>query len=299
MSHPAPSLKVLAEDKETPGVSKATTFRVDPELIFFEEGFNLRTDNDETALHTERLYLAMKAGAFIPPIDVNVSEGKIIARTGHCRTRAAVRLKKEISEYTLECRQFRGNDAEAVLHMIGSDTGSKPLTPLEQGIGFLRLIRFGMQPNQIATKLGLSRVTIDNGLQLAEASPEIQQMISNGEVSATTAREAIRQGTDGVEALKAAVVEERKTPTKKKNGKKKKVTAKKLRGTAAAKKPGTRKNAKREPEPPAADTGETVQQVTIIVGRDLAAATMDFLKAFAFDNALMLEMASIIETALL
>lgn len=235
----APSLKALAEGK-TEGITKATTFRVDPRLIKFEDGFNLRSEGDELDLHINRLYLAVKAGAFIPPIDVSVVNGEIIARDGHCRTKAAVRIREEMPEYTLECRQLRGNDSDAVLHMLGTGSGSKPLTPLEQGRGFLRLINMGLKATEIAAKLGLTRVTIDNGLALAEAPQEVQKMITDGEVSSTVAREALKAGPDAVTALKDAVVTQRAkaaTPAKKgaKKVAKKKVTAKALKGTAADK----------------------------------------------------------------
>jgi len=228
MANPAPSLKALAESK-TAGINKATSFRVNPNLIHFEEWFNLRLEGEELDAHIERLFLAMKAGAFIPPVDVSIVEGKIIARDGHCRTRAARRLLEEMPEYTLECRQLRGNESDAVLHMLGTGGGSKPLSPLEQGKGFLRLINMGLKSSEIAAKLGVSRATIDNGLVLAESPVDVQQMIAKGEVSATTARAAVKQGSKGVAALKDAVEKSRSAPVKKK------VTAKKLKGTDAEK----------------------------------------------------------------
>lgn len=261
------TLEALAKNKGE-GVEAAKIHRVNPNLITFEDGFNLREDNDETKLHVERLYKAMKQGAFIPPVDVQINaEGVIVARDGHCRTRAAIKLVKEMPEYTLEVRQLRGNEADAVLHMLGTGGGSKPLTPLEQGRGYLRLINMGMKVPAIASKLGVSRVTVDNGLTLVEASPEVQQMISGGEVSSTTARNAIKDGPEAIAALVSAVKAERakpaaettattgteaggtegKKPTKKaaaaaKKAAKKKVTAKSLKGTAADK--GKKKSAK-------------------------------------------------------
>jgi ParB-like chromosome segregation protein Spo0J len=300
MSNPPVSLKALAESK-TAGITKATTFRVDPDLIQFEEGFNLRTENDELELHVDRLYRAMKAGAFIPPVDVSIENGQIVARDGHCRTRAARRLKQELLEFTLECRQLRGNEADALFHMLGTGSGGKPLSPLEQGIGYLRLTRMGMTPVQIATKLGVSRVTIDNGLTLAEAPLELQQMVANGEVSSTTAREAIRQGSEGVEALKSVVEQERKEPSKKG----KKVTAKKLKGTKAEKKPkkGAKgKKGKAVSEPEALQAAQPViseTQVSIVIEKSIASATAEFLRAFGADDENLKAMASTLETVLL
>ncbi len=236
-----PSLKLLAEHQGFEGVSKITTFKVDPNLVTFEKGFNVRTEDDLLKEHQEKLFLAIKNGASLPPIDVRVENGVIICVEGHSRTLAARRFKKEMPEYTLEARQFRGNEQERVLHMLGTGNGQKPLSPLESGIGYLRLIKWGMTPQEIADKQGVSRVTIDNNIALAEAPVEVQNLIRSGVVSSTTARDAVKAGPEGVKALvKAAATPETPTPDGKKP-KKKKVTAAKLKNTAAAKKPKTKR----------------------------------------------------------
>lgn len=216
------SLKQLAEGKAE-GVQKATYFKISPDVIEFEDGFNLREEGAELDEHLERMYVAMKAGAYFPPIDVSVIDGRIIARDGHCRTRTAKRLKKEGVDIMLEARQFRGNEAECVFHMISSSQG-KPLTPLESGRGYLRLIRYGLEIPAICARTGVSRTTVENGLILAEAPVAIQQMIVKGEVSAHVAIDMIRKhGSKATEVL-------RETLDKAKAGGKSKVTKKHVAG---------------------------------------------------------------------
>lgn len=285
------SLKGIAEAKIHDGIKKTTSFRVDPNLIEFEPGFNLREDNEETAAHVDRLYKAMKEGAYVPPVDVQIVGEKIIARDGHCRTKAGKRLREEMPEYTLECRQLRGNDADAILHMLGTGSGSKPLTPLEQGKGYLRLINMGMKTADIAAKLGITRVTVDNGLTLAEAPMEVQQMVAAGEVSSTTARAAIKQGQEGVAALTDAVKEKRKQdkPATTKAGKestKKKVTAKTLKGTAAEVKPA------KEPE-------TKTNEIAVKIDKADGEAVIEFLRGFGGENEQYKRVASAIELALM
>lgn len=294
------TLRALVESK-VPGINKSTTFRIDPDLIEFEEGFNLRTENDELGFHIDRLYEAMKAGAFIPPVDVTVREGKVIARDGHCRIRAARRVKADLPEYTLECRQLRGNESDAVLHMLGTGSGSKPLTPLEQGIGYLRLIKMGMTSPQIAGKLGISRVTVDNGLTLAEAPMEVQNMVSNGEVSATLAREALKGGTEGVAALRTAVEIERKTPSpKKKSGKKAKVTAKKLKKVEKKEKPlAFALGAGGKPKANTSTAQPDDTQISVTIDKEVAKHTAEFLRTYGMDDDKLNTLASIFETALM
>lgn len=300
---PATSLRSLAEHK-TDGITKSTTFRVDPNLIKFEKGFNLREQNDELDLHVDRLAAAMLAGAFIPPVDVQMNEkGEIIARDGHCRTKAAKIVRKQMPEYTLECRQLRGNEVDAVLHMLGTGTGGKPLTPLEAGKGYLRLVKMGLKSQDIADKLGVSRVTVDNGLTLAEAPVEVQQLIASGVVSSTTAREAIKAGPEAVKALKAAADKEHKDPTPTKAGKKstkKKVTAKTLKGTAADKTTKKKAKAKKTAEAPELplDTGDG--EISVRVKKDTAQAVASFLRSNApSDDAMLLEFAAALEMVLM
>lgn len=216
------SLKQLAEGKAE-GVQKATYFKISPDVIEFEDGFNLREEGAELDEHLERMYVAMKAGAYFPPIDVSVIDGRIIARDGHCRTRTAKRLKKEGVDIMLEARQFRGNEAECVFHMISSSQG-KPLTPLESGRGYLRLIRYGLEVPAICARTGVSRTTVENGLILAEAPVAIRQMIVKGEVSAHVAIDVIRKhGSKATEVL-------RETLDKAKAGGNSKVTKKHVAG---------------------------------------------------------------------
>lgn len=299
------SLKVLAESK-TPGVTKATTFRVDPDLVIFEEGFNLRLGNKDLDADDERLFQAMKAGAFIPPIDVAIVEGIIICRDGHRRTKAAIRLKAEdLPEYTLEARQLRGNENDAVLHMLGTGNGGRPLSPLEQGLGYLRLINMGMQIPDIALKLGVSRVTIDKGLVLAEAPKELQNMVQRGEVSSTTAINAIKEGKEGVTALKEAVKSQREQPAISKKGKTKKVTARTLKGTGADK--STRKSKKAAEEKVETPQNHTTvfeytdtSNVSITTSAESAAAVLKLINDFASSSCTLLnEFKAAIEMALL
>lgn len=199
-----PSLKAMAENK-VDGVSKMTIFTVDPDVVEFEEGFNLREEGPDLDAHLEALYQAMKSGANVPPIDVSVIDGRVIARDGHCRTRNARRLKAEGVPYLLQARQFRGNEADCVFHMISSAQG-KSLTPLEAGRGFLRLLRYNLTVADIVRRTGLSRTTVDNGIILAEAPVEVQALIAKGGVSCQVALETLKQhGEHAAEVLQSAV----------------------------------------------------------------------------------------------
>ena len=194
------SLKALAESKSD-GIQKLTAFKVRPDVIIFEPGFNLRDEGPELDAHIDQLEVAMRAGAYIPPIDVSVIDGKIIAREGHCRTRAA----RRIEGYMLEARQLRGNEADAIFHMLGSDQRLN-FSPVQVARGYLRLVNMGQDVSAIATRLGLHRSTIENALTLAAAPVAVQSMVTAGTVSASLAVKTVRkEGTKAPDKLKQAL----------------------------------------------------------------------------------------------
>ncbi len=67
-----------------------------------------------------------------------------------------------------------------------TENSGKHLTPLERGNLYRRLVRFGWTEEEIAKKTGKSIQTVKSYLQLTSTSPEVQQKIKEGEVSATT-----------------------------------------------------------------------------------------------------------------
>lgn len=208
------SLKALAEAK-TDGINKLTIFTIDPDVVVIEEGWNGRDENDDLREYRQRLKAAMKAGAFIPPIDVEMVDDAPTLRDGHSRTLMARELKAEGTPYTLQARQIRGNDAEMVYHMIGSGLG-RHLTPLEQGRQLLRLTRFGETVVQIAARLGQSRSTIENGLALAEMPAAVQKAVGAGKIASHLALKTVK--THGKEASKviAAAVKDAESKGKRK-----------------------------------------------------------------------------------
>ena len=206
MTTPAPSLKALAEAK-TDGVAKLTIFTIDPDVVQFEAGWNGRDEGPDLVEYRQRLKAAMKAGAFLPPIDVQMVDGVPIVRDGHSRTLMARELKAEGTPYTLQARQIRGNDAEMRYHMLGSAAG-RPLSPLEQGRQFLLLTRLGESVAGIAARLGQHRSTIENGLRLAEMPATVQKMVGAGKVASHTALKTVKQhGKEAAKVLTDAVKE--------------------------------------------------------------------------------------------
>ncbi len=188
------SLKQLSKDPNCEAVSRHDSFAVDPKAIKFRDGFNLRQAGPELEAHIQRIKQALIAGADVPPIDVVVENGEIIAIDGHCRTMAALLAIDEGTPIRLDARHFRGDERAQTLHMLGTGTGSLHLTPLQNGHGFMRLVKqMKMTEKEIAAALGVSVQTVKNGLELAEAPLDVQDALAAGSVTAKAAKQAVRK----------------------------------------------------------------------------------------------------------
>jgi ParB/RepB/Spo0J family partition protein len=184
------SLKVAAEKKiHGDGVAKETIFRVDPRLIEVEPGFNRPISRE----NVEQFKTAIRNGATIPPIYVRVDAGHIVMVDGEHRLIAVRELIAEGVEIeSMSAVQFRGNDADRVAHLLTSAQG-QPLSPLEAGLQYAKLIRFGWDRKKIADRVGRSVTHVEQCLILAEADSDVQSSVRAGEVSSTTAANIVKK----------------------------------------------------------------------------------------------------------
>lgn len=185
------SLKVAAEKKiHGDSVSKVTSFAVDPRLLEVEEGFNARPLNLD---HVAEMSLAWRNGAVFPPLEVRVEDGHIIVVDGHHRRAGALdAISKGADIKSVDVRQFRGNDADRVAHMISSASGL-PLTPLQLGIQYRKLIGFGWSDKQIAGRIGKTVQHVKDMVLLAEANSDVHKAVNAGEVSGSVAVILVKQ----------------------------------------------------------------------------------------------------------
>lgn len=187
------SLKAMAEDKNMP-VQKTTYFQVDPRIIIVEDGFNARPLDPD---HVASIKLAYRNGATLPPLSVRVSNGSVIIVDGHHRHAALMELIADGEDILrIDCSQFRGNDAERVALMLTTAQG-KPLTPLEMGIQYKKLLGFGWTMTEIAAKVGKTVTHVSDMAELARADSDVQTMVKNKQVAAATAVKTVKKhGSD-------------------------------------------------------------------------------------------------------
>jgi ParB-like chromosome segregation protein Spo0J len=205
------SLKAAAEDKTNPNVSKVTSFAVDPRILEVREGFNARPLNQE---HVEQMAVSYANGATFPPLDVEVEDGHIYPVDGHHRRAAALlAISRGAPIRSVECRQFRGNDADKVAHLITSASGL-PLTPLQLGVQYRKLIGFGWTEKQIADRVGKSGQHVKDMILLAEANSDVHKAVTAGEVTGTTAVALVKKHGSKAGQVIREVVEQAKASGK-------------------------------------------------------------------------------------
>lgn len=197
------SFKSLAANSEQTGVKKTDLYKIPPEKILEESGFNERDyDDPDVKSQIEAFANAYANGQYVPPVIVRVDQatGDVLLVDGHQRRRGALlAIERGAAISHLECLAFRGNDADRVLCMLNSSEGLK-LKPVGIARGYLRLLRMGLDVDEIAKSVSKTITHVDSMLVLAEANRKIQDMVNQGLVSATTAIELIKKHGDGAEA---------------------------------------------------------------------------------------------------
>ena len=107
---------------------------------------------------------------------------------GERRWRAAQRA--QLHEIPIVIRDF--NDAEVLEAAIVENVQRENLNPIEEAKGYDRLAReFSKTQDQVAQLVGKSRVHVTNMLRLLNLPDKVQQMVSDGALSAGHARALI------------------------------------------------------------------------------------------------------------
>ena len=212
MSRTISTLRGLAATPDS-GVRRIDSYRVDPRILQFEEGFNVRLAGDpELRAHIDSIKLSIttfltkddpenrvsKGGLLdvFPALTVRVtSEGDLLLIEGHCRTTAMRELIADgwdIQEVDVTASKL--DAAERVVLMVRSSL-SKGLLPIEKAHAFVQLAdAFGWSFPMIAQHCGgITTQRVEQLVLLGRASPEIQAMVENRQVTADSAIEVIRK----------------------------------------------------------------------------------------------------------
>lgn len=180
------------------GIKVNKTFMVNINLIYIEQGFNVRELDQE---HIESLRLAFESGQPIPAIVGKTTPDGFKVIDGHHRFEAA----KLAGVTRLECKDFHGTDADVVAMMVTSSQG-KNLTAVERARAYQRLRGFGLDTAEIAEKVKRSRADVDSHLLLLTAGDAVISAVQDGKIGASVVVNEIRKsGADAPEKLEKAV----------------------------------------------------------------------------------------------
>lgn len=187
--------------------------RVDPHLLHIRPNWNAREEGPELDAHIDMLAQSIAEIGVKEPITVKLEDGKMYVTNGHCRQRAAMRAievyKADLKTVPVQSEGQYVSEADMILSQIVRNSG-KPLTILEQGKVYKKLLDLGWQQSEIAKKVGLSSGRISQILDFQTMPEPVKAMVNAGHLSASLASSTVKEHPDpqkATETLARAVSE--------------------------------------------------------------------------------------------
>lgn len=226
-----------SQKKATQGVSSFEVFNVPRELIRVIPGFNVREKDADYKANVNKYAESMKTNGFdrTKPLAGFIYEENgehLIGLTdGHTRLDAVdtlIAAGTEIKTIPLIVKP-RGTSMEDItIGLVTSNSGAA-LKPLEVAKVCKRLVGYGMEVKEIATRLTLTPAYVNQLLDLLAAPKAVRDLVANGTVAATLAMDTIKKhGKEATKMLTAGVKEAKGTG-------KTRVTAKHVKAATAPK----------------------------------------------------------------
>lgn len=175
-------------------VSVKDFFMMNPADIEIREGFNVRQPGPDLEEHIQDLMASIREVGVLEPLTIRMEGEHIWLLNGECRLTAVRRLLAEGTELrAVPCRTEDAyvNEADRTLALLTRNSG-KPLTPLEAGMVFKRLIAYGWSAEDVAKRSGKSCDYVRRLLNLSTAPEAVLDSIRKGEISSSCAVAAIR-----------------------------------------------------------------------------------------------------------
>lgn len=211
MNNELPEFEQGSVKKAMQGVTSSDLWKVPRDRLIVQPGFNVRMPTPEYKAHIRQIADSIKANGYMQdkPIAGYVAvDGKgvdtIIVTDGHSRLAAfdlAVSEGWEGTELPVVTKP-RGTSMEDLTIALVTSNNGRPLSPFEIGMVAKRLVGYGMEPKDIAIRLGYTKQYIDGLLDVVAAPKAIRDLVSSGKVSTTLAVETIKKhGKDAGKVL--------------------------------------------------------------------------------------------------
>lgn len=188
--------------------------RFNPLNIEVEPGHNARIfDTPQMRERLDELKASIALVGVMQPLRVRYDGGRCVLVDGESRLRACLELITEgIEILSVPVMQVKGgNEMQRILDSLISNTG-RPLSQVESGTAFQRLVNLGCAPEDIAAKVGQSLRYVNDALQLFDAPQEVKRMVADKVVTVGRAVAEVKlRGTAATETLKVAVEKQKAT----------------------------------------------------------------------------------------
>lgn len=178
--------------------TKTDIFKVDPRLVIIEESFNTRIDYG----NIEELAKSIKENGLMIPIRVYRQDENFVIIDGHRRLKAIqMLLNAGVDIPRIAAIVTRKQTAEERVFQILLTNSGKPLSPIELGETYKRLLNFGYSTKEIANRIGKSENSITENIDLVTNTTKVtKQLITDKRISANLAKKIIKNSPSADEA---------------------------------------------------------------------------------------------------
>ena len=174
---------------------RSDIFYIDPRDITSKDGWNSRSPDDpDNREHVESLARSVAEIGVQEPLTVFRDAGVIYVSDGHCRLAAAmlaISRGAEIKSVPVKTEGRGASEVDLVLSQITRNSG-KPLTPVEQGHVYKRLLGYGWQVADVAKRSGKSESHVNACLDLQGAPQQIRNLVATGAVAPSLAMKVMK-----------------------------------------------------------------------------------------------------------
>lgn len=188
----------MANETGLKGISEGRSdiFKVSPASLHVKDGWNSREANDAANIeHIDNLARSIAEIGVKEPLTVYWEAGKAWISDGHCRHAAVLKAIEvygaDIKTIPVKTEDRYSSEPERILSQLVRNSG-KPLSSIEQGTVFKRLIDHGWQAKDIAKKVGMSPARISQILEFNTIPEQIKALVLAGSVSAGMAMDTVK-----------------------------------------------------------------------------------------------------------
>jgi ParB-like chromosome segregation protein Spo0J len=181
---------------------KKDIYRISPSVLKVMDNWNVRKPGPSKDDHVRYLADSIKEVGIKIPLTIRMENDIPYVVDGECRllgTLLAISEGADIVSIPVMMEDRYANNEDRVMTMLTCN-GGKPLTVPEKAEAFKRLLAYGWDEKKIALKSGVGIQTVRNTLNFSSLDPELQQMVSSGQVSATLVNQVV--ASEGQEQAK-------------------------------------------------------------------------------------------------